>query len=162
MTTQLMQDDPTSLILPRVRALTAYQLDPHPASVKLDQNENTLGPPEPIRAELEERVRKVPLFRYPTPGQPEIRAALATAFDGRADRSLVGNESDEPLNTPALALQPQRKIILPRFALRSAHNDLRLAAEQIPLQVGPVKDRLQLLPPPPWSNRSGQENAEVV
>ena len=102
MTTQSMQDDPTSLILPRVRALTAYQLDPHPASVKLDQNENTLGPPGPIRAELEERVRKVPLFRYPTPGQPEIRAALATAFDWPADGILVGNGSDELLNMPPL------------------------------------------------------------
>ena len=56
-----MQDDVTSLILPRVRALTAYLLEPHPASVKLDQNENTLGPPEPILAEIEERVRKVAL-----------------------------------------------------------------------------------------------------
>ena len=112
MTTQLMQDDPTSLILPRVRALTAYQLDPHPASVKLDQNENTLGPPEPIRAELEERVRKVPLFRYSTPGQPEIRAALATAFDWPADGILVGNGSDELLNMLALAVLDPGRIAL--------------------------------------------------
>ena len=55
MTTRSMQDDLTSLILPRVRALTAYRLDPHPASVKLDQNENTLGPPERILAEIEKR-----------------------------------------------------------------------------------------------------------
>ena len=109
-----MQDDVTSLILPRVRALTAYLLEPHPASVKLDQNENTLGPPEPILAEIGERVRKVALFRYPTPGQPEIRAALAKTFDWPVDGILVGNGSDELLNTLALAvLDPGRVALAP-------------------------------------------------
>ncbi|TDI43581.1 MAG: histidinol-phosphate transaminase [Acidobacteria bacterium] len=109
-----MQDDFTSLILRRVRALTAYRLDPHPASVKLDQNENTLGPPEPILAEMEERLRSIPLFRYPTPGQPEIRAALSKAFDWPAEGILVGNGSDELLNTIALAvLEPGRVALAP-------------------------------------------------
>ena len=100
--------------------------------MKLDQNENTLGPPEPILAEIEERVRKVALFRYPTPGQPEIRAAmafgtesvspvdkivgpqLAKTFDWPVDGILVGNGSDELLNTLALAvLDPGRVALAP-------------------------------------------------
>jgi len=99
-----MQNDFTSLILPRVRALTAYRIDPHAASVKLDQNENTLEPPEPILAEIQERMRSVPLFRYPTPGQPEIRAALSKACGWPVEGILVGNGSDELLNTIALAV----------------------------------------------------------
>ncbi len=97
-----------------MRALTAYRIDPHAASVKLDQNEDTLEPPEPILAELQERMRSVPLFRYPTPGQPEIRAALSKACGWPVEGNLVGNGSDELLNTIALAvLDPGRVALAP-------------------------------------------------
>lgn len=114
MTHEIKQNDPTSMILPRIRELTAYRLDAHSVPVKLDQNENSLGPPAPILAELQQRLGALPLSRYPSPGQPEIRAALARAVDWPEDGIIVGNGSDELLSTLAVAvLDPGRVALAP-------------------------------------------------
>ena len=94
-----MNEHLLSLVLPRVRELTAYLLERHDAGIKLDQNENGLGLPELIRVELERRLVDVPIDRYPTPGQSELREALARVTEWPAEGIVVDNGSDQLLHT---------------------------------------------------------------
>ncbi|HXV60497.1 MAG TPA: histidinol-phosphate transaminase [Vicinamibacteria bacterium] len=106
--------DLLSLVRPVVRELVAYHLDRHDVPVKLDQNENAYGLPEPVRAELEQKLRHLPLHRYPTPGQPELREALSEATGWPKEGILVGNGSDELLHTLAhTLLEPGRTAVAP-------------------------------------------------
>ncbi|HSF14404.1 MAG TPA: histidinol-phosphate transaminase [Vicinamibacteria bacterium] len=106
--------DLLSLVRPVVRELVAYHLDRHDVPVKLDQNENAYGLPELVRAELEQRLHQLPLHRYPTPGQPELREALSQATGWPPEGILVGNGSDELLHTLAHTfLEPGRTAVAP-------------------------------------------------
>jgi histidinol-phosphate aminotransferase len=106
--------DPAALARPVLRALTPYHLDRHDVSVKLDQNENTLGCLDVVRKELLAALATAPLNRYPSPGQPEILERLSRANDWPEDGILVGNGSDELLHTLALAfLEPGRASVAP-------------------------------------------------
>ena len=101
-------------ILPHVRELRAYHLDRHGVQVKLDQNENTWGPPKPILDAITERISNVPLFRYPDPNKKRIRRAIGEVNDWPADGVLIGNGSDELLHTFARAvLAPGRRSVSP-------------------------------------------------
>ena len=51
------------------------------------------------------------------------------------------------IDASALAHEAQGKVVLRRFALGPADDNLRVTAEQVPVQVGPLKYRLQLSPP---------------
>lgn len=103
-----------SNVRPAIRDLVPYHLEPHDVPLKLDQNENTAGLPEAIRTLIDERLRHVAMHRYPTPGQPEIRGALSKLNDWPAEGILVGNGSDELLNTLAIAvLEPGRRAVYP-------------------------------------------------
>ncbi len=104
----------TALVRDNVRALRAYQLQSHDAPIKLDQNENGLGTPGVIRDVLDERLRSLPLQRYPAPGQPRLRRAIAEAFQWTPEGVLVGNGSDQLLHTVARALlEPGRVVLSP-------------------------------------------------
>ena len=48
---------PLDAVKPAVRALAAYALDPVDTPIKVNQNENPFDMPEPIKAEVERRLR---------------------------------------------------------------------------------------------------------
>lgn len=104
----------SALVRDDVRALTTYRLESHEAPIKLDQNENALGVPEPVKRALRERWEALALHRYPVPGQPRLRRAVAEACRWDADGVLVGNGSDQLLHTLARALlEPGRVALSP-------------------------------------------------
>lgn len=108
---------PLSWIRPAVKALTAYHLEPRDVTtklVKLDQNENNLGVPDPMREELIEALRRAPLHRYPSPSQAEILGTLSAMSDWPKEGILVGNGSDDLLHCLAESfLEPGRKAVAP-------------------------------------------------
>ena len=88
---------------PEVRAMTAYSVKARSASIKLDQNENTASPPEPIRHAIEDALSQLSVNRYPPIQAVELREALAGLNDWSADGVLVGNGSNELLQMVALS-----------------------------------------------------------
>jgi histidinol-phosphate aminotransferase len=105
---------PISWIRPAVKALRGYHLERRDVPVKLDQNENNFGVPDPMMAELLEALRGTPLHRYPSPSQAEILETLSTMSDWPEQGILVGNGSDELLHCFALSfLEPGRKALVP-------------------------------------------------
>ena len=103
-----------SRLRPEVRALHAYTLEARSVSIKLDQNENTLGPPAPIQRGIEEVLSQLAVNRYPPTKASELKEALAGLNDWAADGVLVGNGSNELLQMVALSTLGQgKKAVLP-------------------------------------------------
>lgn len=103
-----------SRLRPEVRALTAYSLKARAAAIKLDQNENTEDPPEPIRRALEEAFEQLSVNRYPPTRATELAGALGELNDWPAEGVLVGNGSNELLQMVGLStLEHGRKVVLP-------------------------------------------------
>ncbi|MGH9321489.1 MAG: histidinol-phosphate transaminase [Vicinamibacteria bacterium] len=106
--------DPVSWIRPAVKALNAYHLEPHDVAVKLDQNENGLGVPAPVRDALLDSLRRAPLHLYPSPTRAEILGTLSEMSQWPREGILVGNGSDELLHALAESfLEPGRKSVSP-------------------------------------------------
>lgn len=137
------------MVRPTIRNLVAYHLDRHDVPIKLDQNENTYGPPEEVVDELLERLQRVPLERYPTPGQPEIKQALAAANDWPAEGILVASGSDDLLHTLAVTfLEPGRKAVAPAPSFFAYAYGARLAgaeAIEVPMNANLEYDPALLL-----------------
>src|SRR5882724_1961166 len=74
------------IIKPRVRALLAYKLSPHRASVKVNQNENPWDAPAPIKKEVQRRLEARQWSRYPdfVPVSLHVRLAGFQAGDRTA------------------------------------------------------------------------------
>ena len=66
------------------------------------------------------------------------------------------------VDAPALAHQPQRKIVGYPLPIRPAYRHLRMAAVYVPVQVSLVEDLLQCLPPARRPHRRRQQHTEAV
>jgi histidinol-phosphate aminotransferase len=78
-----------------VRAQAAYTLAAPPARRKLNQNESPFDFPPELKREVLERVAAQPWQRYPEFAPPELLARLAAHYGWVADGVLVGNGSNE-------------------------------------------------------------------
>ena len=94
--------DPTTLIRPEVRRLSAYHVEmPDPASLraKLDANESPFALGDHVRtelaAEMAAALADVELHRYPDPQAQELRRLLAADLRVSMDQVLATNGSDE-------------------------------------------------------------------
>lgn len=87
--------DGLALIKPSVRAQAAYTLAAPPAGRKLNQNESPFDFPPELKRELLERVSAQPWQRYPEFAPPELLARVAEHYGWMADGVLVGNGSNE-------------------------------------------------------------------
>jgi histidinol-phosphate aminotransferase len=86
---------PIDVIKPEVRALRAYTLSPHPASVKLNQNENPWDAPARIKDEVLRRFAARNWSRYPDFIPTSLREQLAQFAQWKPDGILAGNGSNE-------------------------------------------------------------------
>jgi len=102
-------------VRPEVRALAPYAVPPGGDLIKLDAMENPYGwPPGLVEAWLE-RLRRVPLNRYPDPEAAELQAGLRRVLGVPETAALVlGNGSDELIQMVLLALAgPGRTALAP-------------------------------------------------
>ncbi|MBC7859786.1 MAG: histidinol-phosphate transaminase [Burkholderiaceae bacterium] len=106
----------SNTIRPDLRATGAYHVPDASGFIKLDAMENPYPLPEPLRAELGERLARAMLNRYPSAGdyatlKEKIRSRLGVpaGYD-----VILGNGSDELISimTTACAHQERRAVVL--------------------------------------------------
>src|SRR5215216_3274 len=85
----------SDVIKPAVRALRAYTLSPHRASVKLNQNENPWDAPERIKEEVLRRFAARKWSRYPDFVPTSLHERLAQFAGWKPDGIIAGNGSNE-------------------------------------------------------------------
>lgn len=64
-------------IRPEVKAAPAYNFTPHPAAIKLDQNESPYDLPETLKAKVLEKLRSLDFNRYPDLAGESLRPKFA-------------------------------------------------------------------------------------
>ena len=137
--------DPLSRIKPVVRSLSAYTLDPIETPIKINQNENPFDLPEPIKREVESRIRTRAWSRYPDFVPSSLLERLAAFSGWRPDGILAGNGSNELIQSfMMVTVGPGTRVVIvePTFSL------YRLQASVLGGDVQSVKldDRLNFDP----------------
>src|SRR5215831_7016409 len=108
------------IIKPQVRALRAYTLTPHRASVKINQNENPWDTPARIRREIEQRIEERKWSRYPDFVPTRLHECLAKHAGWFSDGVLAGNGSNELIQALLMVTVGRGKRVLisePTFTL---------------------------------------------
>ena len=114
-----MTDSLTS-IKPQVRALRAYSLSTHRASVKINQNENPFDAPTVIKQETLRRLERRKWSRYPDFIPIVLQERLAHFASWRDDGVIAGNGSNELIQALLMVTIAEQKRVLisePTFAL---------------------------------------------
>jgi histidinol-phosphate aminotransferase len=97
-----------------VRSQAAYTLAAPPARRKLNQNESPFDFPAELKRLVLERVAAQPWQRYPEFAPPELLALLAEHYGWVADGVLVGNGSNELIqSTLSVTLGAGDRVIAP-------------------------------------------------
>lgn len=110
----LDSSDGLALIKPSVRAQAAYTLAAPPARRKLNQNEAPFDFPPELKREVLGRVAVHPWQRYPQSAPPELLALLAKHYGWVADGVLVGNGSNELIqSTLSVTLGAGDRVVAP-------------------------------------------------
>jgi len=107
-------------IKPAVRALRAYTLSPHRASVKLNQNENPWDAPAKIKEEVLRRFAARKWSRYPDFVPASLQERLAEFARWKQDGIIAGNGSNELIQALLMVtIAPGKTVLIsePTFAL---------------------------------------------
>lgn len=111
---------PLHTIKPAVRALRAYTLSPHRASVKINQNENPWDAPAEIKEEVLRRFAARRWSRYPDFVPLTLQEKLAQFSGWKANGIIAGNGSNELIQALLMvAVGPGKRVLIsePTFAL---------------------------------------------
>ena len=111
---------PLDIIKPAVRALRAYTLSPHRASVKINQNENPWDAPAEIKAEVLQRFAARQWSRYPAFVPVSLHERLAEFASWKPDGVIAGNGSNELIQSLLMvSIGPGKRVLIsePTFAL---------------------------------------------
>ena len=111
---------PLDIIKPSVRALRAYTLSPHRASVKINQNENPWDAPDEIKEEVLRRFAARAWSRYPDFVPSRLHEQLAEFANWKSDGVIAGNGSNELIQAVLMvAVDPRKRVLIsePTFAL---------------------------------------------
>lgn len=111
---------PLDIIKPAVRALRAYTLSPHRASVKINQNENPWDAPAEIKEEVLRRFAARQWSRYPDFVPVSLHEHLAQFAGWKADGVIAGNGSNELIQALLMvSIGPGKRVLIsePTFAL---------------------------------------------
>jgi histidinol-phosphate aminotransferase len=109
--------DITKLIKPQVRQLKAYSIDETPCRIKLDAMENPFSMPENVSREIAVTVRAAQINRYPDPSAGKLKQAISKLWGMDSGRMILGNGSDELIQTIILAFGGPVLIPVPTFAM---------------------------------------------
>jgi len=111
---------PLDIIKPAVRALRAYTLSPHRASVKINQNENPWDAPAEIKEEVLRRFAAREWSRYPDFVPVSLHERLAQFAGWKTDGIIAGNGSNELIQALLMvSIGPGKRVLIsePTFAL---------------------------------------------
>jgi histidinol-phosphate aminotransferase len=108
------------VIKPAVRALRAYSLSPHRATVKINQNENPWDAPQRIKDEVLRQFAARKWSRYPDFVPVSLHERLAQFAGWKPDGVIAGNGSNELIQALLMVTVAAGKTVLisePTFAL---------------------------------------------
>lgn len=111
---------PLDIIKPAVRALRAYTLSPHRASVKINQNENPWDAPAEIKDEVLRRFAAREWSRYPDFVPVSLQESLAQFAGWKANGVIAGNGSNELIQALLMvSIGPGKRVLIsePTFTL---------------------------------------------
>jgi len=109
--------DISGLIKSQVRKLAAYHIDETRVRIKLDAMENPFHLPEKVRTDIAAIARKTPINRYPDPSATDLKKAIGSYWKMRPEQMILGNGSDELIQTIILAFGGPVLIPVPTFAM---------------------------------------------
>ncbi len=105
---------PLDKIKPNVRAISAYQLDPIEAQIKINQNENPFGMPAAIKDEVLRRAQECDWARYPDFVPISLLTRLAIQTGWITDGVMAGNGSNEMIQSVVNAtVEKGVRVVLP-------------------------------------------------
>jgi len=107
-------------VKPEVRALRAYSLSPHRASVKINQNESPWDAPARIKEKTQRRLETRKWSRYPDFLPASLHERLAEFSGWRTDGIIAGNGSNELIQALLMVtVGPGKRVLIsePTFAL---------------------------------------------
>ena len=137
------------IVKPAVRALRAYTLSPHRASVKINQNENPWDAPAEIKDEVLRRFAARQWSRYPDFVPISLHELLAKFAGWKADGVIAGNGSNELIQALLIVtVGPGKRVLIsePTFALyRQLATVLGGEVESVPLTPQLTYDAAALL-----------------
>ncbi len=113
----LSSKDLTPLVKPNVRALAAYHVDETPVRIKLDAMENPYTMPDAVRREFAAVVQKARINLYPDPSGKDLKKAISSLWGIKPDQMILGNGSDELIQTIILAFGGPVLVPAPTFAM---------------------------------------------
>jgi histidinol-phosphate aminotransferase len=111
------KSSPIRLIRPEVRKLTAYHVDETPVRIKLDAMENPFSLPKSVRQEIAAAVRNTSINLYPDPSSRELKKSIASLWEFRPEQMILGNGSDELIQSIILAFGGPVLVPVPTFAM---------------------------------------------
>ena len=102
-------------VRPQIRALQAYHVQDPGEAIKLDAMENPYRLPDELVPAWLDRLRRVPLNRYPDPAARALRGRLRAQLGLGDEAELIfGNGSDELIQVILLTLAgPDRVVLAP-------------------------------------------------
>ncbi len=113
--------NPTGLVHPQIRSLSAYRVVPFTGGVKLDAMESPYGFSESLKKNWLEHIAEAEVNRYPDPTATELKNKLREVFEVPDSLQLtLGNGSDELLQLLQMAVGGYGKTIMapqPSFAM---------------------------------------------
>jgi histidinol dehydrogenase len=105
---------PSLKVKSAVRAITAYTLAPHRATIKLNQNESPFDMPGEIKQEVERRLAARAWSRYPDFVPSSLLERLARFSGWKAEGTLAGNGSNELIQaTLMVTVGPGTRVVIP-------------------------------------------------
>jgi histidinol-phosphate aminotransferase len=108
------KNSPLDGVKPQVLKVPAYTLDAYEAGIKLNQNENPYDFPEDLKEEVFRRFKAREWSRYPDFVPDAMRQCLADFAGWRKDGVLVGNGSNELLQSTLMVLADKgTKVVIP-------------------------------------------------
>ncbi|VAX15625.1 Histidinol-phosphate aminotransferase [hydrothermal vent metagenome] len=129
--------NPSDFVRPRVKQLSAYHVDPIPADVVLDANESSYPLPQKLHERLVVLMAGTELNRYPDPDSTYLKRAIAKKEGARETEILLGNGSDEVIQTLISAVcDPGDKILTmsPTFSMyKQIATYLNVETVEVPL-----------------------------
>jgi len=109
--------DISTLIRIQVRKLAAYHVDETSVRIKLDAMENPFLLPDAVRREIAAVVRNTRINLYPDPSAKKLKKAIASMWRMTPEQMILGNGSDELIQSIILAFGGPVLVPVPTFAM---------------------------------------------
>ncbi|WP_456392316.1 histidinol-phosphate transaminase, partial [Persephonella sp.] len=83
------------MFLDRLKTFKSYKTETTPCRVKLSSNENPYQLPQWLKEKIAQRVKEIPLNRYPDPTSARLKEVIADFYGVKPENLVLGNGSDE-------------------------------------------------------------------